>query len=163
LVSVNHLLDIVREKPNLVPDIVTQTQRLSALKAELETAKIGVATVLATGKAETGIRVEPGWAFRVDALEGEWTAKANSSEYPIQKGQGYPSYQPGFFGDYRTCPKVALGAILGSVGSTCAGAGDWYRYQGPPNLLVLSMNDTIPGDNAGQIKVRYAVRKPRDN
>jgi len=155
----DHMLDLVRAHPNMIPDVVGESRKIGDTRDALANTKIGIVQVDARGTTQTGVRVESGWEFRVDRLDGEWTAKANSAEYPLQDGRGYPHYKPGLFGDWRVCRNVAAGALIGEIGNACGQQGEWIRYAGAPALLTLRMNDAIPGDNAGLLKVRYMVRK----
>ena len=150
------LTAIVRERPKLFGDVVEQSERLTEIQHILRGTTIGHAVVDANRTVDTGIKLEPGWTFRVDVVEGQWAASGDTNRWPKQDGSGYPNYQPGLL-DYRVCSSVTMGALIWKAGGKCGEEGTKYRYSGERAMLRLQMNDNDLTNNAGELKVRYLV------
>lgn len=132
---------------------------LAELRDFVDGIKIGEVDVDARSGAQTGERIDNGYRVRLDVISGEWTASRGSPQWPPNPGTGYPNYAPGWMSpDYRNCRGADMGALVGRAGRTCFKAGGWYEFNGSADTLWFSMNDSMPDDNSGLLKVRWRLQ-----
>lgn len=146
---------LIETHPGMFTDLVEQSRLVLETKEWLESTSIKEFTADAKAITETGIRVEEGWMYRVDALDGDWSASSDTSRWPLQSGRGYPKVNL-----YKTCSGVAMGALIASAqDGMCVANGDWVQHQGAPNVVRIQMNDTDRSNNVGKLRVRVVVSR----